>query len=355
MDKVRLGVIGCGNMSKVHMATALGASEDTSEELRPYASAVQLHGLADVTEEKAEAARAEFGGEYVTDDPERIFTDPDIDAVLITTWHDTHAPFSLRAMEAGKHVLIEKPMAMTEAECDQILEAEERTGVKYMVAFRCRFAMGTRDVKREIPSPDNVITFARVPGIWGPQIWAQDPIKGGGQILSQGCHVVDLMMYLAGSEPESVYATGGVKHHESPEVIDTVNASVRFANGAVGSFMGGDGGAGRLLLPGAYVSCPFFVMAVDKGRSGIAIDHGQNARFESAVPADVWTPPYEIADYAEEFGNNKSSGMGDILPSFGRSIIEDETPIATAVDGARATRFILKCFESVRTGEIVKF
>jgi len=355
MSTVKLGVIGCGHMAKVHMAAIGGENEDTSDELRPYAAAVELRGLADVTEEKATEAQSEFGGEYVTDDPERIFADPDIDAVLITTWHDTHAPLSLRAMESGKHVLIEKPMAMTEAECDQILEAEERTGVKYMVAFRCRFAMGTADVKREIPNPDNVITFARVGGIWPETIWAQDPIKGGGQILSQGCHVVDLMMYLAGSEPVSVYATGGVKHHESPEVIDTVNASVRFANGATGSFMGGDGGAGRVLLPGSYVSCPFFVMAVEKGRSGIAIDHGQNARFESSVPADVWTPPYEIHDYAEEFGNNKSSGMGDILPSFARSIIEDETPIATAVDGARATRFILKCFESVRTGEIVSF
>ncbi|MBI2297349.1 MAG: Gfo/Idh/MocA family oxidoreductase, partial [Armatimonadetes bacterium] len=272
------------------------------------------------------------------------------------TWHDTHAPFSLRALESGKHVLIEKPMAMTEDECDAILAAESRTGLKYMVAFRCRFARGAQDVKREIPRPDNVIAHARYSGIWPETSWAQDPLKGGGQILSQGCHVVDLMFHLAGAEPESVYATGGVFHHSRPEVIDTVNAAIRFRNGSVGSFLGGDGGTGGLMsgypLP---CGCPFWVMVVDKGRSGIAIDHGHNARFESTVPESVWKPPYAACDYSEEVGADAASGLSDILPSFARSILEDTPPPATAADGARTTRFILKCFESARTGKVVRF
>jgi predicted dehydrogenase len=354
MDKVRLGVIGCGGMCGVHLPSVGGKAPGISAELQPFAEAVEIRGLADVDQVKAEAYRQKFGGEYITDDVERIFGDPDIDAVLITTWHDTHGPYSLRALESGKHVLIEKPMAMTLQECDDILAAEEKTGLKYMVAFRCRFAKGASDVKQAIPQPDNIIASARRGGIWPEGIWPQDPIKGGGQILSQGCHVVDMMFHLAGSEPESVYAVGGVFHHPSPLVIDTINASIRYKNGSVGAFLGGDGGVGSLLLPPAFVSCPFFVMVADKGKSAISIDHGQNARFESCVPEDEWKPPYASREYSEEFGDLVASGLPDILPAFAKSIIKDETPPATAFDGARTTRFVLKCFESARTGKIVE-
>jgi predicted dehydrogenase len=355
MEKVRLGVIGCGGMCRAHLGSVGGKSASISDDLRPYAEQIEVRGLADIDPAKAEAYREAYGGEYVTDDPERLFQDPEVDAVLITTWHDTHAPYSLRAMECGKHVLIEKPMAMTEQECDAVVAAEARTGLKYMVAFRCRFAKGARDVKREIPHPDNIIAHARTDGIWPEGMWAQDPIKGGGQLLSQGCHVVDLMFFLAGAEPESVYAVGGVFHHSRPDVIDTINASVRYKNGSVGAFLGGDGGTGRLMMHHPLpCGCPFFVMVVDKGRSAIAIDHGQDARFHSSVPESEWHMPYESCEYSQMVGE-AASGVSDILPAFARAILKNETPPATAVDGARTTRFILKCFESARTGQVVAF
>ena len=356
MGTVRLGVLGCGGMCRAHLASVGGRSPAISDDLRPFAERIEVRGLCDVDPAKAEAYRTEYGGAYATEDPQRVFQDPEVDAVLVTTWHDTHAPFSLRALEAGKHVLIEKPMAMTEQECDQILAAEARSGLKYMVAFRCRFAKGARDVKREIPNPDNTIAHARTDSIWPETLWAQDPLKGGGQILSQGCHIVDLMFYLAGAEPESVYAVGGVFHHSRPEVVDTINAAVRFRNGSVGTFLGGDGGTGRLMeghpLP---CDCPFFVMVVSKGRSAIATDHGHDARFHSSVPESEWKPPYESCDYSRTIGPEAASGVPDILPAFGRSILLDEAPPATAADGARTTRFILRCFESARTGKVIGF
>jgi len=356
MATVRLGVIGCGGMCRAHLGSLCGASPAISDDLRPFAEQIEARALCDADLAKAEAYRAEYGGAYATEDAERVFRDPDVDAVLITTWHDTHAPFSLRALEGGKHVLIEKPMAMTEAECDQILAAEARSGLKYMVAFRCRFAKGARDVKREIPHPDNTIAHARTNGIWPEDLWAQDPLKGGGQILSQGCHIVDLMFYLAGAEPEAVYAVGGVYHHSRPEVVDTINAAVRFRNGSVGAFLGGDGGTGRLMeghpLP---CDCPFFVMVVSKGRSAVTTDHGHDARFHSSVPEDEWRVPYEQRDYSLTVGADVASGVPDILPAFARAILKNETPPATAADGARTTRFVLRCFQSARTGKVVSF
>ena len=353
---VRLGVIGCGSMCRNHLNSVGGASAAIAQEYRPYAERVEVRGLADVDLAKAEAFKEQYGGAYATTDPDRLFAAPDLDAVIIATWHDTHAPYSLKATAAGKHVLIEKPMAMTEPECDAIVEAVDRAGTKYMVAFRCRFGKGAQDVKREIPNPDNVIAHARYTSIWPETSWAQDPLKGGGQILSQGCHIVDLMFWLAGSDPESVYATGGVFHHDSPEVIDTINASLRFKNGSVGAFLGGDGGTGRLMMHHPLpCGCPFWVLAVDKGRSGLAIDHGHDARFESCVPAATWTPPYDAKVYSQEEGADVSSGVPNILPAFAKSILNDEESPAPAADGARTTRFILKCFESARTGKVIQF
>ncbi|MEI6503310.1 MAG: Gfo/Idh/MocA family oxidoreductase [Armatimonadota bacterium] len=354
MDKVRLGVIGCGGMCKAHLPSVGGKSTYISAQYQPFAEQVEVGALCDVNLERAEEYRQQFGGEYVTDDVDRILSDPNIDAVLITTWHDTHAPFSVKAMQAGKHVLIEKPMAMTEQECDDVLAWEERSGVNYMVAFRCRFAKGSNDIKREIPQPDTIIANARYTSIWPEGIWPQDPIKGGGQILSQGCHVVDEMFYLAGAEPAEVWATGGVYHHDQPEPFDTINAAIRFKNGATGCFMGGDGGTGGILsnhpLP---CGCPFYVTVVGKGRSATAIDHGHDARFESCDP--TWTPPYTNKEYGKELGESGASGVPDILPAFAMSILKGEKPIATAYDGARTTRFILRCFESARTGKIMTF
>ena len=100
--------------------------------------------------------------------------------------------------------------------------------------------------------------------------------------------------------------------------------------------------------------CPFFVLVVDKGRSAIAIDHGHNAHFQSSVPEEVWKMPYEAGNFSVELGESQAGGVPDILPTFARCILNDEVPPATAVDGARTSRFILKCFESARTGKLMQ-
>jgi myo-inositol 2-dehydrogenase / D-chiro-inositol 1-dehydrogenase len=226
--------------------------------------------------------------------------------------------------------------------------------LKYLPAFRTRFAKGSQDVKAQIPDPDNIIACARTRGIWPETSWAQDPIKGGGQILSQGCHVVDLMFYLAGAEPESVYATGGMFHHTKPEPLDTINASVKYTNGAVGAFLGGDGGTGGLMMHHSLPNgCTFFVMAAKQGRTGIALDHGENACFESCDPE--WKPPYVSCAYGGPQAAATSNGLADIMPTLAKAILTDGELPATVHDGARATRFILKCFQSAKSGKIVTF
>ena len=87
------------------------------------AERIKVTALADTDVSKAETFRERYGGECATDDPGRVFGDRNVDAVLIATWHDTHAPLSLAALQSGKHVVIEKPMVMTEKECDDVVAA----------------------------------------------------------------------------------------------------------------------------------------------------------------------------------------------------------------------------------------
>ena len=88
---------------------------------------------------KAERFRLAYGGKYSCDDAERVIGDPSIDAIYITTWHDSHADLAIRAACAGKHVMIEKPLALSVAECQAIGRAVDETGIKLMVAFKMRY------------------------------------------------------------------------------------------------------------------------------------------------------------------------------------------------------------------------
>ena len=319
MSELNIACIGCGSLGGLH-------SEVVSE-----TEGARIFACVDIDEQKAKQFCERFSAEYSTTEVDKVMMDSNIDAVIITTWHDTHAPFSIKAAQEKKHVFIEKPMAMTIEECYAIRETVAASGIKYMVAFRSRFAWGTRDLKKAIPNPTVTITHCRADNIWGDSSWAQDPIKGGGQVLSQACHLADLMYYLNESEPISVYAVGGTFNHQSTEVIDTVNASIKFTNGAVGSFIAGDGGSGGL---------GFFVEVAADGISGMVKGHGEDVVFEDPSVGESKT-----------YGS-AGNGMLEEIPAFIKCIQEDTEPIATEKDGARATILIRKCFESIRTGEI---
>jgi len=88
-------------MCRNHLNSVGGASAAIAQEYRPYAERVEVRGLADVDLAKAEAFKEQYGGAYATTDPDRLFADPDLDAVIIATWHDTHAPYSLKATAAA--------------------------------------------------------------------------------------------------------------------------------------------------------------------------------------------------------------------------------------------------------------
>lgn len=223
---LRAALIGCGGLGKVHA------------QMVQQVGGMQMAAFCDVDPARAEQLCREFQGDYATSDVERIFSDNSIQVVYICTHHDTHAPFCIRAAQAGKHILVEKPLALTTEECVEIGRVVETTGAKLMTAFKMRYFDMIVKVKELIPNP-LMVTMQMMDNRWPDDMWANDPIKGGGNVLSQGVHSCDIMRFVAGSDPVSVYAVGQ-NYYQKTGVIDNMAAVFRFANGVTGNLVQGD-------------------------------------------------------------------------------------------------------------------
>jgi predicted dehydrogenase len=226
---IRAALIGCGNYGAEH-ARFLSAH-----------AGVKLCAVADVAGERAAAFARAHGAGYATADPGRIWADAEIDAVWICTQHHTHAPLAEQAAAAGKHFLLEKPLALTLADCDRIVAAVERSGVTAAVGFKLRFFPAVVAAGRFLPKP-TLTTAHVIDDHWPAEFWANDPVQGGGNVLSQGCHMIDTVLHLHPSAAVRVYAAGGNRHHPTRDIVDTALITLTFADGAVATVAVGDSG-----------------------------------------------------------------------------------------------------------------
>ena len=135
-------------------------------------------------------------------EPETVFADAEIDAVVVATRHDSHARLTLQALQAGKSVFVEKPLALTEADLDEIEAARAAAPNAPIVAvgFNRRFAPLTRKMKSLLDGTTGPRTFIATvnAGEIPADHWTQDPAVGGGRIIGEACHFIDLLRYLAG-------------------------------------------------------------------------------------------------------------------------------------------------------------
>jgi predicted dehydrogenase len=208
---------------------------------------VRLLALCDVDEGAIARARDELGAAGAaargTSDVESVLADPHVAAVVIATQHDSHRPLAVAAARARKHLLIEKPLALTAPDCRAIVEAVEANGVQAVMGFQARHRHFVRLMRERLPSP-KVVVGEIIDPKWPDEFWAVDPIKGGGNVLSQGVHTFDLVCYLAGGEPKEIHARGGVFSHDPSRTptVDTCLGTIAFDNGALGSVTIGDFG-----------------------------------------------------------------------------------------------------------------
>ena len=196
--------------------------------------------FADTDLSRAQSLAAIYGAKATADAMEAV-TSQDVNTVYICTYHDTHAPLAIAAAKSGKNIFLEKPMALTEAECHAIADAVRAANVTCMTGFKLHYYSLTRKAKELIGKPI-ALTARIIDRRWPDDSWANDPIRGGGNVLSQGCHAVDLLNFLADSKPIRIYAEGGNLHHPGLDIVDTMAATISYDSGAVASLFIGDVG-----------------------------------------------------------------------------------------------------------------
>lgn len=229
MHPWRAALIGCGEIGVQH-ADAVGGADGVD--------GMEFVAYCDTAVAAAEVLLRRYGGRYATADPDRVFGDPDIDVVYICTRHDSHVEYALRAADAGKHLLIEKPMALTVAECEIIGQAVDRSGVTAMTGFKLRFYQLVARARQLMPEPQMATMqtmYDRLPD----DRWVHDPVQGGGTVVSAGVHSVDLLRFLLRADPVTVSAAGANFYHRNG-LVDNIAAVYRFGNGSVANLVQGD-------------------------------------------------------------------------------------------------------------------
>lgn len=228
MDAVRVGIAGSGRIARVH-----------AEAYRSVARG-RMTACADVRPEAA-AALAKDNGLAVYASAAALFASPDIDAVLIATPNDLHCEQTVAALEAGKHVFCQKPIAMTMAEADRVVAAAKaHPGQVLQYGFMVRFtppmpALRARLVRGELGTP--IVSRAAIFG-WEPSAkWFYDPAQGGGVILDTMVHFADLLTWLFGPA-DYVHADGGAYVLDGAKEYgsaDNALVSVRHKSGVLSS------------------------------------------------------------------------------------------------------------------------
>ncbi len=174
-----------------------------------------------------------------TTDPEAVIGDPEIEAILIATRHDLHASLAVAAVRAGKHVFVEKPLALTVEACDRVVAAVAEAGVLLTVGFNRRFAPLAHQAKalvEEVRGPKTVLYRINA-GPLSADHWLRDPGEGGGRLLGEGVHFFDFVRWLLRADPVAVHATAvGRAAGEGPDP-ESVASVVSFPDGSLATIL----------------------------------------------------------------------------------------------------------------------
>ncbi|NEW07398.1 Gfo/Idh/MocA family oxidoreductase [Paenibacillus sp. SYP-B3998] len=244
VKKSKIGIIGLGSISDMHLKSYQKLEE------------VEVFAVCDLNQERAEEKAKQYGASHVYTNYKDLLANPEIEAVSICTWNNSHAEISIAALHAGKHVLVEKPLCRTVEEALQIEAAVRETGKTLQVGFVRRYDTNAQLVKRFINNGElGEVYYAKascIRRLGNPGGWFADKERsGGGPLIDLGVHVIDVCWYLMG-RPKPVSVSGNtykklgnrahirnLSFYQAADydpsvngVEDMANALIRFENGA---------------------------------------------------------------------------------------------------------------------------
>jgi len=340
------GIIGCGLISGFH-ARAINE--------------VRGAKLVACFDTRAEAAE-KFAGEYSCKAHRKLdamLADPHVDIVTVATPSGAHMEPAVLAARAGKHVIVEKPLEITLKNCDRIIEACEKAGVKLGAIFPSRFHDSSLKLKGAIEQGrfgrltlgDAYVKWYRTQQYYDSGAWRGTwALDGGGALMNQAIHSVDLLTWLMGPVAE-VQAHAATLAHERIEVEDTLVATLRFANGALGT------------LEATTAAYPGYLKRIEiHGSEGSAV-----LEEEDLKAWDFAKPRREDKAILEQMQKRKSTGGGASDPAaighhghamqfrdFVEAVRKNRQPAIDGHEGRRSVEIILAVYKAAEIGKTVK-
>ncbi|EIA10234.1 bi-domain-containing oxidoreductase [Flavobacterium frigoris] len=215
-----IGVIGSGNFTKMTMLPALKGS---GANYKYIASKGGVSGTA---------MAQKHGFSHSTTNVDDVLKDDEVDLVLITTRHNLHAGMTVKSLEAGKHVFVEKPLALNTEELEAVIAAQQKSGKTVMVGFNRRFSPHAEKMKSLLGTSQMNIIATMNAGDIPANVWVHDMLVGGGRIIGEACHFIDLISYLTGSRVKAVCMNAmGVNPEEN---TDNATILLKYENGSTG-------------------------------------------------------------------------------------------------------------------------
>lgn len=349
-EKLRFGLVGCGVIGPMH-AQAITSLPDA-----------ELSAVADLVIERAQRLAAKYGAHAYSDMDEMLARER-LDVVTICTPSGMHGEHACRAMRAGYHVIVEKPMEIRLEAIDEMLRVQQESGVKLAIISQHRFDPAAQQVRAlldERAFGRLVLGHAQIPW-WRSQAYYDSGewrgtwnLDGGGVLMNQSIHWIDLLQWMMGSVKSIAAYTDTLSHHMETE--DAAVAVLRFASGALGTITATTGA-----YPGLATRLEIFG---DKGSAVIEGDelgylhlardereavgaYGSGAKTSRTEPRE--SESSAASDPAALAIRSHALQIADMI----RAIREDGTPLVDGHAGRRPVEIILGIYEAARTGKEV--
>lgn len=274
--QLSVGMIGAGNFSTSTLLPMISKIKDL--EIRAVASATGVSG---------KTVGEKYGAKYVTTNYEEIIEDESIDLVVVATRHNLHAEIAEKALEAGKDVHVEKPLALDREELQAVVDAEQGSDCRLMVGYNRRFSEPAQEIKEQLSGSNSPLMaqYRINAGTVPSDHWTIDPEEGGGRIIGEVCHFVDLLQFFTESDPKRVYAAGPAIPEDSP-TRQNVQVVIEFEDGSTGTVTYttlGDDSEGKESIEIFQGGETFRIDDFKTGRLGMSQSKGFETEFRKLV------------------------------------------------------------------------
>ena len=337
---IKVGIIGCGKIAQVRHIPEYAANPNA-----------EVYGFYDINQERAEALAAKYGGKAYAS-YEALLADPQIEAVSVCAANHAHAEISIAALKAGKHVLCEKPMAVTLEECEAMVAAAKESGKYLMIGQNQRLAKAHAKAKELIAQGaiGKVLTFRTIFGHGGPETWSIDPgsnvwffdkTKAAmGAMADLGIHKTDMIQYVLGSK---IVKTQAVL--TTLDKRDATGSLIGVDDNAICIYQMENGAIGTMTASWTYYAAEDNTTVIygTKGELRLYDDPKYSVQ---QINADGTRIDYQI-DQIQTNDNQTASGVIDL---FVECLVEKKEPEISGANVLHAMKAVFASIESSAKG-----